>query len=144
MSFLTFLYSPVLVLVVALEKVGRSSGSLIGSSIASIQKSAAPEVFLFFSFFFFFESLRNYTSLVKTFYGVAINDIEFMRKQMLLALMDEAYTGSTIGDGGADSESDDSNTMDAADPLFLELLKDENDGLAVSSFLMPQVPFCIF
>jgi AP-5 complex subunit zeta-1 len=75
---------------------------------------------------------------------VAINDIEFMRKQMLLALMDEAYTGSTIGDGGADSESDDSNTMDAADPLFLELLKDENDGLAVSSFLMPQVPFCIF
>jgi AP-5 complex subunit zeta-1 len=75
---------------------------------------------------------------------VAINNIEFMRKQMLLALMDEAYTGSTIGDGGADSESDDSNTMDAADPLFLELLKDENDGLAVSSFLMPQVPFCIF
>jgi hypothetical protein len=54
MSFLTFLYSPVLVLVVALEKVGRSSGSLIGSSIASIQKSAAPEVFLFFSFLFFF------------------------------------------------------------------------------------------
>jgi AP-5 complex subunit zeta-1 len=75
---------------------------------------------------------------------VAINDVEFMWKQMLLALMDEAYTGSTIGDGGADSESDDSNTMDAADPLFLELLKDENDGLAVSSFLMPQVPFCIF
>ncbi|XP_059444442.1 uncharacterized protein LOC132176292 isoform X2 [Corylus avellana] len=80
------------ILVVALEKVGRSSGSLIGSSIASIQKSAAPE--------------------------------------MLLALMDEAYTGSTIGDGGGDSESEDSNTMDVADPLFLELLKDENDGLA--------------
>ncbi|CAL5405650.1 unnamed protein product [Camellia sinensis] len=80
------------ILVVALEKVERSSGSLIGNSIASLQKSTAPE--------------------------------------MLLALMDEAYTGSTIGDGGADSESDDSNTMAVADPLFLELLKDENDGLA--------------
>lgn len=33
-----------LVLVVALEKVERSSGSLIGNNIASIQKSAAPEV----------------------------------------------------------------------------------------------------
>lgn len=51
--------------------------------------------------------------------------------QMLLALMDEAYTGSTIGDGGGDSESEDSNTLDVADPLFLELLKDENDGLSV-------------
>ncbi|KAG5546412.1 hypothetical protein RHGRI_018556 [Rhododendron griersonianum] len=80
------------VLVVALEKVERSSGSLIGSSIASLQKSAAPE--------------------------------------MLLALMDEAYTGSTIGDEGPDFESEDSNTMAVADPLFLELLKDENDGLA--------------
>ncbi|KAH7544332.1 hypothetical protein JRO89_XS15G0150400 [Xanthoceras sorbifolium] len=78
---------------VALEKVERSSGSLIGSSIASIQKSTAPE--------------------------------------MLLALMDEAYTGSTIADGGADSESEDSSTIDVADPLFLELLKDENDGLAL-------------
>lgn len=36
--------SSLLVLVVALEKVERSSGSLIGSSIASIQKSTAPEV----------------------------------------------------------------------------------------------------
>ncbi|CAI0436495.1 unnamed protein product, partial [Linum tenue] len=79
-------------LVVAMERVERSSGSLIGSSIASIQNSTAPE--------------------------------------MLLALMDEAYTGSTIGDGGADSESEDTNAIDAADPLFLELLKDENDGLA--------------
>lgn len=50
---------------------------------------------------------------------------------MLLALMDEAYTGFTIGDGGADSESEDSSTIDVADPMFLELLKDENDGLAV-------------
>lgn len=80
------------ILVVALEKVERTSGSLIGSSIASIQKSAAPE--------------------------------------MLLALMDEAYTGSTIGDGGGDSESEDSSAIDVADPLFLDLLKDENDGLA--------------
>ncbi|KAK2984816.1 hypothetical protein RJ640_004641 [Escallonia rubra] len=87
------------ILVVALEKVERSSGSLLGSSIASIQQSAAPE--------------------------------------MLLALMDEAYTGSTIGDGEADSESEDSNAMAAADPLFLELLKDENDGLAQRHWTSP-------
>ncbi|KAL5802559.1 hypothetical protein ACOSQ3_031000 [Xanthoceras sorbifolium] len=87
------------ILGVALEKVERSSGSLIGSSIASIQKSTAPE--------------------------------------MLLALMDEAYTGSTIADGGADSESEDSSTIDVADPLFLELLKDENDGLAERHWTSP-------
>ncbi|XP_059664715.1 uncharacterized protein LOC132311042 isoform X2 [Cornus florida] len=87
------------ILVVAMEKVERSSGSLIGSGIASIQKSTAPE--------------------------------------MLLALMDEAYTGSTIGDGGADSESEDSNTMAVADPLFLELLKDENDGLSERHWTTP-------
>lgn len=89
------------ILVVALEKVERSSGSLIGSGIATIQKSAAPE--------------------------------------MLLALMDEAYTGSTIGDGGGDSESEDLNSIDVADPLFLELLKDENDGLAERHWTSPQV-----
>ena len=50
---------------------------------------------------------------------------------MLLALMDEAYTGSTIADGGGDSESEDSSMIDVADSLFLDLLKDENDGLAV-------------
>lgn len=50
---------------------------------------------------------------------------------MLLALMDEAYTGSTIADGGGDSESEDNNTIDVADPVFLDLLKDENDGLTV-------------
>lgn len=53
---------------------------------------------------------------------------------MLLALMDEAYTGSTIGDGGADSESEDSTNM-TVDPIFLDLLKDENDGLSVWYFL---------
>ncbi|KAM4092504.1 hypothetical protein ACB094_06G044500 [Castanea mollissima] len=87
------------ILVVALEKVERSSGSLIGNSIASMQKSTAPE--------------------------------------MLLALMDEAYTGSTIGDGGGDSESEDSNTIDVADSLFLDLLKDENDGLAERHWTSP-------
>ncbi|KAK9074212.1 hypothetical protein SSX86_006809 [Deinandra increscens subsp. villosa] len=86
------------VLTVALEKVEKSSGPLIGSSIATIQKSAAPE--------------------------------------MLLALMDEAYTGSTIGDGGADSESEESNSI-TSDPLFLELLKDENDGLAQRHWTSP-------
>lgn len=54
MSFLTFSYTSILVLVVALEKVERNSGSLIGSSIASIQKSAAPEVI--------FENLKDYMS----------------------------------------------------------------------------------
>ncbi|GAB4846200.1 hypothetical protein Ancab_025196 [Ancistrocladus abbreviatus] len=87
------------ILVVALEKVERSSGSLTGSSIASIQKSTAPE--------------------------------------MLLALMDEAYTGSTISDGGGDSEFEDSNTIDVADPSFLELLKDENDGIAERHWTSP-------
>ncbi|KAL9147407.1 hypothetical protein ABFS82_13G171600 [Erythranthe guttata] len=87
------------ILVVALEKVEKSSGSLVGSSIASIQKSAAPE--------------------------------------MLLALMDEAYTGSTIADGGADSESEDNAPMAASDPLFLDLLKDENDGLAERHWTTP-------
>nr|XP_023876963.1 AP-5 complex subunit zeta-1 [Quercus suber]POE80490.1 ap-5 complex subunit zeta-1 [Quercus suber] len=87
------------ILVVALEKVERSSGSLIGNSIASMQKSTAPE--------------------------------------MLLALMDEAYTGSTIGGGGGDSESEDSNTIDVADSLFLDLLKDENDGLAERHWTSP-------
>ncbi|KAH7546664.1 hypothetical protein FEM48_Zijuj01G0225600 [Ziziphus jujuba var. spinosa] len=87
------------ILVVALEKVERSSGSLVGNSIATMQKSTAPE--------------------------------------MLLALMDEAYTGSTIGDGGGDSESEDSGTIDVADPLFLDLLKDENDGLAERHWTSP-------
>lgn len=51
--------------------------------------------------------------------------------QKLLALMDEAYTGSSIEDRTGDSGSDDNNTIGVADPLFLDLLKDENDGLAV-------------
>lgn len=57
--------------------------------------------------------------------------------------MDEAYTGSTIEDGGADSESEDINAIDDTNPLFLELLKDENDGLAVKYFLS-QFPFSSF
>lgn len=36
--------STVVALVVALEKVEKSSGSLVGNSIASMQKSSAPEV----------------------------------------------------------------------------------------------------
>ncbi|CAN6694574.1 unnamed protein product [Malus baccata var. baccata] len=87
------------ILVVALERVEKSSGSLVGNSIASMQKSSAPE--------------------------------------MLLALMDEAYTGSTIGDGGGDSESEDSSSIDVADPLFLDLLKDENDGIAERHWTSP-------
>lgn len=87
------------ILVVALEKVEKNSGPLIGSSIASIQKNTAPK--------------------------------------MLLALMDEAYTGSTIEDGGGDSEFDDSSAIDIADPFFLELLKDENDGIAERPWSSP-------
>lgn len=41
---LRYLFFFQLVLVVALEKVEKSSGSLLGSSIASMQKSTAPEV----------------------------------------------------------------------------------------------------
>ncbi|KAF4356892.1 hypothetical protein F8388_003187 [Cannabis sativa] len=98
-SFLPLFPSLVDLPIVALEKVERSSGSLVGNSIASIQKSTAPE--------------------------------------MLLALMDEAYTGTTIGDGGGDSESEDSSTIDVADPVFLDLLKDENDGLAERQWNSP-------
>lgn len=86
-------------LVVALGKVERNSGSFIGSGIASIQKSTAPE--------------------------------------MLLAFMDEAYTGSTIGEGGVDSECEDGDAIDVADSSFRDLLKDENDGLAERHWISP-------
>ncbi|XP_078436746.1 AP-5 complex subunit zeta-1 [Wolffia australiana] len=89
------------ILVMALEKVGRNSGTLVGSSIATIQKSTAPE--------------------------------------MLLALMDEAYTGTTIKDRGASSGSDDNDSIDVADSLFLDLLKDENDGLAARDWMSPDM-----
>ncbi|GJW38209.1 hypothetical protein Tco_0064054 [Tanacetum coccineum] len=48
--------------------------------------------------------------------------------RMLLALMDE----------GADSESYNSNPI-ISDPLFLELLKDENDGLVQSHWTSPRM-----
>ena len=63
---------------------------------------------------------------------------------MLLALMDEAYTGSTIADGGGDSESEESNTIDVADPLFLDLLKDENDGIGLINYITYFFFFFIF
>ncbi|KAK3141445.1 hypothetical protein QOZ80_4BG0334040 [Eleusine coracana subsp. coracana] len=97
--FLSLMDLPMLV--VALEKVERSSGTLIGSSIATIQKSAAPE--------------------------------------MLLALMDEAYTGSAIEDLTGNSGSDDSSPLDLSDPMFLELLKDENDGIAAKHWISPTI-----
>ncbi|KMS98486.1 hypothetical protein BVRB_4g091790 [Beta vulgaris subsp. vulgaris] len=89
------------VLVVALETVEKSSGSLVGNSIAAIKSSTAPE--------------------------------------MLLALMDEAYTGSTIAAGEGDSESEDSNPIDVADPAFLDLLKDENDGITERHWTSPAI-----
>ncbi|CAD6342832.1 unnamed protein product [Miscanthus lutarioriparius] len=97
--FLSLMGLPMLV--VALEKVERSSGTLIGSSIATIQKSAAPE--------------------------------------MLLALMDEAYTGSAIEEPSGNSGSDDSGPLDLADPMFLDLLKDENDGIAAKHWISPTI-----
>ncbi|KAM3389990.1 hypothetical protein ACQJBY_011880 [Aegilops geniculata] len=97
--FLSLMDLPMLV--VALEKVERSSGTLIGSSLATIQKSAAPE--------------------------------------MLLALMDEAYTGSSIEDQSGNSGSDDSGRLDLADPMFLDLLKDENDGIAAKHWTSPTI-----
>lgn len=89
------------VLVVALEKVEKTSGTLVGNSIASIKNSTAPE--------------------------------------MLLALMDEAYTGSTITVGEGDSESEDSSTIDVADPAFLDLLKDENDFITERHWTSPAI-----
>lgn len=59
--------------------------------------------------------------------------------QMLLALLDEANTGLTIGDGGDDSESEDNKYRRNSRSSALELLKDENDGLSVcllSQFLL--------
>jgi AP-5 complex subunit zeta-1 len=50
---------------------------------------------------------------------------------MLLALMDEAYTGSAIEILADGSGLDDNGSFDWADPTFLEILKDENDGIAV-------------
>uniref|UniRef100_A0A804MA32 ARM repeat superfamily protein n=1 Tax=Zea mays TaxID=4577 RepID=A0A804MA32_MAIZE len=97
--FLSLMDLPMLV--VALEKVERSSGTLIGSSIATIQKSAAPE--------------------------------------MLLALMDEAYTGSAVEEPSGNSGSDDSGPLDLTDPMFLDLLKDENDGIAAKHWISPTI-----
>ena len=62
--------------------------------------------------------------------------LSFSILQMLLALMDEAYTGSSIEDQSGNSGSDDSGRLDLAAPMFLDLLKDENDGIAVSSSLL--------
>ncbi|KAJ4868265.1 Uncharacterized protein Rs2_49406 [Raphanus sativus] len=53
--------------------------------------------------------------------------------QMLLALLDEANTGLTIGDGGDDSESEDNKYSRNSRSSALELLKDENDGLSAAA-----------
>ncbi|KAF0921360.1 hypothetical protein E2562_006933 [Oryza meyeriana var. granulata] len=50
--------------------------------------------------------------------------------KMLLALVDEAYTGSAIEDASGNAGSDDSGPLDLADLMFLDLLKDENYGIA--------------
>jgi len=48
--------------------------------------------------------------------------LSFSMVQMLLALMDEAYTGSAIEEPSGNSGSDDSGPLDLADPMFLDLL----------------------
>jgi len=48
--------------------------------------------------------------------------LSFSIVQMLLALMDEAYTGSAIEEPSGNSGSDDSGPLDLADPMFLDLL----------------------
>ncbi|KAH9322595.1 hypothetical protein KI387_017234, partial [Taxus chinensis] len=62
------------------------------------------------------------------------NSADFIQKSQtpenLLQLMDEAYTGSTIEDRGGDSGDENIGSRGDADALFLDLLKDENDGLA--------------
>ena len=52
--------------------------------------------------------------------------------QALLALMDEAYTGSAIADSQGDAASSGpGSARDETEALFSDLLKDENEGLAV-------------
>ena len=53
----------------------------------------------------------------------------FTDKQRVVEIVIKKCLEDSVN-GGADSESEDSNSI-TSDPLFLELLKDENDGLAV-------------
>lgn len=57
--------------------------------------------------------------------------------EALLALMDEAYTGSSTADQGGDSGDETSTSKDEAEALFADLLKDENDGLAERHWSFP-------
>lgn len=57
----------------------------------------------------------------------------FLCFQALLALMDEAYTGSIIADSQSNAGNG-GNAKDETEALFADLLKDENEGLAVNSF----------
>lgn len=57
--------------------------------------------------------------------------------EALLALMDEAYTGSSTPDQGNDSGDENPTSKDEADALFADLLRDENDGLAERHWSFP-------
>jgi len=58
--------------------------------------------------------------------------------EALLALMDEAYTGSAIADVGAEPGDDGQpSARDEADALCSELLRDENEGLAERHWSYP-------
>lgn len=57
--------------------------------------------------------------------------------EALLALMDEAYTGSSTPDQGGDSGDENTPSKDEADALFADLLRDENDGLAERHWNFP-------
>ncbi|KAG6516744.1 hypothetical protein ZIOFF_027218 [Zingiber officinale] len=45
--------------------------------------------------------------------------------------------GSAIEDRGGDSGSDDNNGIDVSDPVFLDFLKDENDGITEHHWTSP-------
>eukprot|EP00250_Pteridium_aquilinum_P006934 c16755_g1_i1 orf=84-1790(+) len=57
--------------------------------------------------------------------------------EALLALMDEAYTGSSTPDQGGDSGDDNPTSKDETDALFADLMRDENEGLAERHWTFP-------
>ncbi|MCO5591045.1 hypothetical protein L7F22_045021 [Adiantum nelumboides] len=69
------------------------------------------------------------------------NNVSMIQKspapEALLALMDEAYTGSSTPDQGGDSGDESSTSKDEAEALFADLLRDENDGLAERHWTFP-------
>lgn len=56
--------------------------------------------------------------------------------------MDEAYTGSIIADSQADAGNGGrGSARDETEALFADLLKDENEGLAVKFYLFAPISY---